>query len=1019
MKKIIGISILVVAFLLTAAETWTGYQEITSTYTVDPGAILVIEPGTTVRFEHNSKLVVQGQLIAIGNKSEPIRFTSLEPSVSGYDYWEGIEFYESGDSKDSSFMKYCIVDNIDKVQQKASQEGSVSAVRSVLSVSYCTIQYNKSFRGGGFYFNSCGVHLYENKILNNKAMYEGGGIYINNADGAEWFETVIEKNLIKDNLVYNPESTQYGGGGIAVFDPVRYANYIQISENDIISNMVARETEPGSGVYVPAGAGGGINIYQSESIDMQIIGNKIMYNQALNAGGGWIKCTDDPVNLRKLFFKNNIVTNNSGYNFGGFYFYTGNIKNEEAIEFWNNNFVHNLNTGGKTGAGGLSIEHNDNYFQMKNSILWENLKSGETSDIAISPYVGFDRFISFCNSTSLIEGQGNMSANSIFNRPVDGIGATPYVDYLRGDFHLSLLSPCLDKGDPETGSEWDGTSPNIGAWGLTYEATTSKFDPMVFTKPISLTVERGQVILMDCSRYPDQVQFNDIIIEDGGQLFIQPNDQEIIKIGYLDVRGKKIGNEYTTRFEKLVDDKVYRYSKYILDVNQMNCAGVDFSDMCVTISGTERSTLYDSRIYIKENDPNPEITNEIGIISSSFDFDISNNVISNFDTGISSPPIKGKASKIGRITNNTITFDADASKAGQAKKGISVDEAEVDIEDNEIVNPDEGIEAAKSSGRITNNTVTFDADASKQSNGKKGIFIYDGSNMEVTGNLITSTDIVSPIISGIEIENSSIIASYNVIDFTEYNSKLNYYGFYTEGLGPNSKFINNTINNSTYGFYNLGSADPTDFINNIVWGDINGNVASEPNILLAYNNDVLGGIYGVISSKDNFKEDPWYKSVKISDFYLDGKSKCIDAGMYIEGFHELSVNYYGDAPDVGAIEYYVAVIIDLNSPSNVNISTAGTVATITWNSVDNANSYKIYRTTDPYDNDSFQLVNSTASLYWSTSISIATKYFYYVIASTDAATKSVDDTVIPDKDTMKIKIPAKKIFRNEDELSTR
>ncbi|MCK4979204.1 MAG: hypothetical protein KAS62_02355, partial [Candidatus Delongbacteria bacterium] len=445
------------------AEVWSGYQEITTNYIVGTGEVLIIDPGTIVRFEHNSRLIVEGQLIAVGTESDPIRLTSLEPTNSGFDYWAGIEFYSSGNDKDSSFMKYCIVDNIDKTKQKASQEGSISAIKSVIAIGHCKIQYNKALRGGGFNFNSCGIHMYGNEIINNEALAEGGGIYINNFDGGDWFETIIEKNLIKDNLVSGPESEQYGGGGIAVFDPVRYTNVVQITENDIISNKVLRDG-------VPYGAGGGINFYIDQSTEMQFLGNKLMYNQTLNAGGGWIKCTDDGVNLRRIVFRNNIISNNSGYNFGGFYFYTGNIKNPEAIEFFNNNFVNNSNTGGKTGAGGLSIEHNDNYFQIINSIFWENMFSGEPYDIGTNPYIPFDRFTRFCNSTFGMEGEGNMSSASIFNRVVETEGAFPYENYLRGNYHLSLRSPCLDMGDPESGKDWDDTIPNIGAWGLTDEA---------------------------------------------------------------------------------------------------------------------------------------------------------------------------------------------------------------------------------------------------------------------------------------------------------------------------------------------------------------------------------------------------------------------------------------------------------------------------------------------------------------------------------------------------------------------
>ena len=107
MKKII-IFLISMTSLIFSAQIWSGYQEVTSTFVVNSGEVLVIDPGTTVRFEHNSRLVIDGGLlIAEGTEADPIRLTSLEPTVSEYDFWQGIEFYGSGNSKDSSLIKYC------------------------------------------------------------------------------------------------------------------------------------------------------------------------------------------------------------------------------------------------------------------------------------------------------------------------------------------------------------------------------------------------------------------------------------------------------------------------------------------------------------------------------------------------------------------------------------------------------------------------------------------------------------------------------------------------------------------------------------------------------------------------------------------------------------------------------------------------------------------------------------------------------------------------------------------------
>ena len=278
---------------------------------------------------------------------------------------------------------------------------------------------------------------------------------------------------------------------------------------------------------------------------------------------------------------------------------------------------------------------------------------------------------------------------------------------------------------------------------------------------------------------------------------------------------------------------------------------------------------------------------------------------------------------------------------------------------------------------------------------------------------------ISTSISGIEIESSSVLASYNVIDFTKYNTKSTYYGFFTTVLGVGSQFINNTINNSTYGIYNENGSNYIDFINNIVWGNIienGGSIYSNLNTLKVYNNDILGNLSGIEEEKDNFQENPTYKSVKISDFYLDSYSKCINAGKEIKDFHVYGTNFYGNAPDVGALEFYVAVITDLDSPANVNISTSESLATISWNAVTDANSYKIYRSADPYG--TFSYLKSTSSTSWGATVT-STPYFYYIIASTDAAKSDIEEPIILDKKTITIKKPKIKILKKTNKLSNR
>jgi len=77
------------------------------TYTVEKGTKLIIEPGVTVAFKTGCKLIVKGELSAIGTEADSIIFTaSPDTSVVGYkDYWCGVSF-DSCDSNTS--LAYCL-----------------------------------------------------------------------------------------------------------------------------------------------------------------------------------------------------------------------------------------------------------------------------------------------------------------------------------------------------------------------------------------------------------------------------------------------------------------------------------------------------------------------------------------------------------------------------------------------------------------------------------------------------------------------------------------------------------------------------------------------------------------------------------------------------------------------------------------------------------------------------------------------------------------------------------------------
>ena len=965
---------------LFSADVWEGYVSFTKDYIVENGETLVIMPGTVVRFASGFGLIVDGgTLLAEGTESEMITFTSFEPESSGNDDWGGISFYNA--NKDTSRVSWCEIENIDRKDGL----GSIFMGNSCVSITDSYIHDNISENGGGIHIDNCVANIGRNTIEKNTGMYYGGGIYLLHRGGDVFPETYIYKNLIKDNTVLLAKNETYGGGGVYIFEGEAIGSFTQLLENDIIANITLNEGRS-------AGSGGGIYMTTRSKYEVDISGNRIMYNLSYFGGGAkiWHNTTDD---ISPVIFSNNIVSNNtSDDQAGGIVYDTGRAKKPVPVKFENNNIVNNHNLSAKTGSGGIHIIYDGeqgNFFPVANSIFWNNYQSTTLKDISTYPYTSPGNIVRYCNFQTNVEGVGIIHSNSLFQREVTNFGALPYEHYLKGDYHLSLESPCVDAGDPETESlEPDKTRVNIGAYGNTLEATTSVFETIIVTKPIAdLTIRQGETFKVDCRSYKDDVWIDNLTIEDGGQIYLasKPADPNIY-IKNLVTQGLKIGERYTTRIQRMTTAEGSEYSFNILNIENMNCTGAQFSNMAVNVNSGNKATLLNSHVYLYDYDMNLE-----GVNVDAPDADIINNIVHNFGIGIyiGRPAKTGKASK-GRVSNNTVSFEPTPSrKLNEVAKGVVAENTQADVEGNTVINPNEGVEVKSSSGRISNNTVSFEPTASKKAAGpKRAIYLTGGSEYEVDHNNIFCDDANSTDIRAIEVDASAINCHYNIIRFGTYDDyAYDRYGFYAYKLLPYPgselpTFINNTVYNSDLGFYGSGTNSGVKLFNNIFYGpSINTYITSDIRNLVLFNNDIAGEVNSgaVDQEKDNISEDPYFQSSTVSDFYLWGESGCINSGYFDPDYHTYGTTFYGTAPDMGAVEYWQRS--SFYAPQNISCSVSGTTLTISWSSVPDALSYNIYRSTDPYG--AFSFVKSTSSTSWSASITGGTKYFYRVTASRD------------------------------------
>jgi len=161
--------------------------------------------------------------------------------------------------------------------------------------------------------------------------------------------------------------------------------------------------------------GGGIRCEQYSS---PIISNNFITGNIAQMAGGGISTYQ----FSSPIISNNIFTENTSTDeWGGGIF----VNNDSAPTIINN--VFSGNSAGDWG-GGIGI-HSNAYPIIINTIVW-----GNTAPSGPNIYGSAD--VTYCNIEGGYSGEGNIDEDPLF------------IDPSNGDYHLQLISPCIDAGDP-------------------------------------------------------------------------------------------------------------------------------------------------------------------------------------------------------------------------------------------------------------------------------------------------------------------------------------------------------------------------------------------------------------------------------------------------------------------------------------------------------------------------------------------------------------------------------------------
>jgi len=960
-RYILCIMIIFISISFSATITWSGLKEINADFIVDSADILVIQPGTDVRFENETRLIIYGEVKSLGTADKPV---SLSCYMGGEVHWGGVIINSESLNNEFSFTEFSYIRT-----PYESGNGSLTIIESTATISDCAFMNNEGDNGGGIKVTAGNVNVLNSYFYSNTSTYGGAICVINNS---AYPSTVnIQKCEFENN------NGDINGGAVYIFD-------------DYLSNFMDLSITNSDFFHNTSGNGGAIS-YQNdgkivaEISKCRIYSNSAVYGSAFYATFMMMMPGDIPAQR----FANLLVLKNYGSMQSGVYIEMGSTQNPSNLKFTNSTIAYNtvmMSKAGQSDTSGIYILSNGNYPLIENTILWGNTGTSEPCNFWIEDMTNppLNDIFKYCDIEGYTFGGTNISLNPIFiNPPLSSVMSDFEIDDC--DMHESVLSPCSNAGDPNY-TDPDGSRLNIGAYGGTNEAAK----PYLFLSE-DFTIPDNYAGIIDLSGGKSSA--DSIVLGINSQLFIKADVSSELSVKSITTPSGKFDGFCSIEplreniFSPLLSHGIsVSETLHLTNTNLYNISikvQKNISPVSVLIDGLmfRADTLSVSPCCLEIIDPDY--------------LNIENSVFTGYkEVGIKvSNPHKDseyneKAS--GRVANNTVSFDADvASKKSKELKriGIEVTDAGVDIENNYIEGGDAGIVMkSSSSGRVTNNTVSFESDVASKDVilYKTGILLLDNfRDTEISNNTIINRDCINNNIAGIEINNSKATVMYNKISFQGWDAGATRAGIKITNPSDTIKVYNNTIYSALQAFFIIDffSHKPVNIINNIFWSDQATYITTnETKNVKFFNNCFIDSTN--ISGSDNIFFNPEFNEPWSGDFTLAAYSPCINAGMIIDGVHSFSegktIYYYGSAPDIGAEEYYQ----DLRSPSNIITFVSGNLFTFGWDPSSGINQYLIYSSELPYGTFMLEAVTSDVSY---TAEITAEKKFYYIVASTGSS----------------------------------
>ncbi len=269
--------------------------------TVPKDSLLIIEHGVTVKFvDSSSRLIVNGRLLALGEKNDSIIFTKLDSR------WGGILFNDSTLSSDSSIISYSKIEYGNGFGVCFNSVSRLRISHSTISNNIANYTAKNNYRGqnAGIVCVNGSPLICNNIITNNSGYaYAKNKLYVTISGGGisciDSSNPLIPNNTISNNSVVAAPDL-FPGGGYGFGGGI----YCKNSSPRIIGNMINGNKAGGAG---PEGyaSGGGICLHISNAL---ILNNTIINNVAdygtIGGNGGGISCCEKSKILNCILWNN-------------------------------------------------------------------------------------------------------------------------------------------------------------------------------------------------------------------------------------------------------------------------------------------------------------------------------------------------------------------------------------------------------------------------------------------------------------------------------------------------------------------------------------------------------------------------------------------------------------------------------------------------------------------------------------------------------------------------------------------